>query len=240
MKRHLRFGGLVAAAAVVAAACSSGGASAAPSAAAPRAAAPSAAASGGPASAAPSGAAELTYKGQITYWNTMRDFEAAEVQKQIDKWQALHPGITVKMDLVPFDGADKKYETAANNAQAPDIFRSDVGWTSGFANQGMLLDLTSYFPNASKDFLEAPVQTATYQGKLWGVPQVTDALGLMCNKQVLTTAGLTAPPASWQELATAGAKVTDLANQKYGFYMRGDSYWSQPFIWGWNGFLFKA
>lgn len=237
MNRNLRIAGLVAAVAIVAAACSSGGAS--PTASGAASAAPSAAASGAAPSAAASGG-ELSYKGTITYWNTMRDFEAAEVQKQLDKWQTLHPGITVKMDLVPFDGADKKYETAANNAQAPDLFRSDVGWTSGFANQGMLLDLTSYFPDASKTFLEAPVQTATYQGKLWGIPQVTDALGLMCNKQVLTTAGLTAPPATWQELATAGAKVTDLAAQKYGFYMRGDSYWSQPFIWGWGGFLFKA
>jgi arabinogalactan oligomer/maltooligosaccharide transport system substrate-binding protein len=237
MKRHLRYAGLVAAVAVLAAACTSGGASTAPS------GAPSAVASAAPSaagSAAPSGATELTYKGEITYWNTMRDFEAAEVQKQLDAWQTLHPGITVKMELVPFDGADKKYETAANNAAAPDLFRSDVGWTSGFANQGMLLDLSTYFPNASSEFLEAPVQTATYQGKLWGVPQVTDALGLMCNKQLLTQAGLTAAPASWDELVSAGTKVTDLAAQKYGFYMRGDSYWSQPFIWGWGGYLFEA
>jgi arabinogalactan oligomer/maltooligosaccharide transport system substrate-binding protein len=243
MKRQIRFGGLVAAVAVVAAACSSGTASTAPSADASAAAsaAPSVAACapGAGGSASPGGS-PLSYQGTITYWNTMRDFEAAEVQKQICKWQALHPGITVKHDLTPFDGADKKYETAAKAATAPDLFRSDVGWTSGFANQGFLLDVTSYFPNASKDFLEAPVQTATYQGKLWGVPQVTDALGFMCNKQLLTQAGLTAPPASWQELATAGAKVTDLAAQKYGFYMRGDSYWSQPFIWGWGGYLFEA
>jgi arabinogalactan oligomer / maltooligosaccharide transport system substrate-binding protein len=233
MKRHLRLAGLVAGVAIVAAACSSGGASTAPSAAA--SAVPSAATS-----AAPSGPAELTYKGEISYWNTMRDFEAVEVQKQLDAWQTLHPGITVKMDLKPFDGADKAYETAANNAVAPDLFRSDVGWVSGFANQEMLLDLTSYFPNASSTFLEAPVQTATYQGKLWGVPQVTDALGLMCNKTVLTAAGLSAAPGSWDELVSAGAKVTDLTAQKYGFYMRGDSYWSQPFIWGWGGYLFEA
>ncbi len=34
--------------------------------------------------------------------------------------------------------------------------------------------------------------------------------------------------------------MTDLAAQKYGFYMRGDSYWSQPFIWGWGGTLFTV
>lgn len=240
MKRHLRLAGLVAGVAIVAAACSSGTASTAPSK-APASAAASAAASTA-ASAAPStGTADLAYKGEITYWNTMRDIEAVEVQKQIDAWQTLHPGITIKMTLTPFDGADKKYETAANNKAAPDIFRSDVGWTSGFAAQGMLLDLTSSFPaDFGKQFLAAPFATGTYQGKQWSLPQVTDALGLMCNKKVLGEAGLTAAPTSWDELVSAGTKVTNLSAQKYGFYMRGDSYWSQPFIWGWGGYLFEA
>jgi len=235
MKRHLRLAGLVAGVAIVAAACSTGTASTAPS------KAPSAAPSGAPSTAPSSGTGDLAYKGEITYWNTMRDIEMVEVQKQVDAWQTLHPGITVKMTLTPFDGADKKYETAANNKTAPDIFRSDVGWTSGFAAQGMLLDLTTLFPAGFGDqFLPAPLATGTYQSKLWGVPQVTDALGLQCNKTLLTAAGLTAPPTSWDELVSAGAKVTNLTEQKYGFYMRGDSYWSQPFIWGWGGTLFTA
>lgn len=233
MKRHLRLVGLVAAVAIVAAACSSGTASTAPSGAATKAPGTSAAPS--------TGTAALAYKGEISYWNTMRDIEAVEVQKQIDAWQALHPGITVKTTLTPFDGADKKYETAANNKSAPDIFRSDVGWTSGFAAQGMLLDLTTLFPSGfGAQFLPAPLATGTYQDKLYGVPQVTDALGLMCNKKVLTEASLTAAPKTWDELVAAGAKVTNLTSQKYGFYMRGDSYWSQPFIWGWGGTLFTA
>ncbi len=105
----------------------------------------------------------------------------------------------------------------------------------------MLLDLTSYFPaDFQSQFLPAPMGTALYGGGMYGVPQVTDALGLLCNKTVLTDAGLSAAPTSWDELVTAGTKVTDLAAQKYGFYMRGDSYWSQPFIWGWGGTLFTV
>ncbi len=185
----------------------------------------------------PAGATPLAYKGTITFWNTMRDFEAAEVQKLVDAWCATHPGITVKMDLVPFDGADVKYSTAAKAKTAPDIFRSDVGWVSGFADAGYLLDLTGKI-DSTGDFLEAPLLTGTYQTKIYGAPQVTDALGLQCNKQLLTQAGLSAAPTSWDELVAAGKKVTDLSAKKYGFYMRGDSYWVQPFTWGWGGTLF--
>ncbi len=111
----------------------------------PSAAAPSAA----PSAAAPSAAASsatLAYKGEITFWNTQRDIENVELQKEVQAWQALHPGITVKTDLVPFDGADKKYTDAANAGTAPDIFRADIGWTPTFADAGMLLDLTSLLP----------------------------------------------------------------------------------------------
>ncbi|HEY6056690.1 MAG TPA: extracellular solute-binding protein, partial [Candidatus Limnocylindrales bacterium] len=184
-------------------------------------------------------AGELTYTGTITFWNTMRDFEAKEVQKLIDAWSAQHPGITVKMDLVPFDGADVKYTTAANAGNAPDLFRSDVGWVSGFADAGMLADLTDKVGDTG-DFLEAPLGSVQYQGKIYGVPSVTDALGLQCNKEVLTKAGLSAPPTTWDDLIAKGKTVTDLKGQKYGFYMRGDSYWAQPFIWGWGGTLFTA
>ena len=127
MKRHLRLAGLVASVAIIAAACSSGGgATTAPS--AGGSAAPSTGGSAAPSdggSAAPSAGGALTFQGEITFWNTQRDIENVELQKQVTAWQALHPGITVKTDLVPFDGADKKYTDAANAGSQPDIMRAD-------------------------------------------------------------------------------------------------------------------
>jgi arabinogalactan oligomer/maltooligosaccharide transport system substrate-binding protein len=35
----------------------------------------------------------------------------------------------------------------------------------------------------------------------------------------------------------AGSQIADLENQRYGFYMRGDSYWALPFVWSWGGGL---
>ena len=187
----------------------------------------------------PAATEALTYQGEITIWNTMRDFEIVEVQKLIDAWTAENPGITVKMDPVPFDGADVKYDQAATGKTAPDIFRADIGWTPTFADAGYLLDLTGKIDNIN-DFLVTPLATNSWNGKLYGVPQVTDALGLQCNGELLTEAGLSAPPTTWAELVEKGKAVTDLAAQKYGFYMRGDSYWAQPFIWGWGGTLFEV
>jgi arabinogalactan oligomer / maltooligosaccharide transport system substrate-binding protein len=186
-------------------------------------------------------ASELTYQGEISFWNTMRDIEFNEVQALVEAWQAAHPGISVSHELVPFDFGGvrtTKYLPAADAGTAPDIFRSDVAWTPGFANLGILSDLTPYFTQEElADFLPAPLATTMYQGQLYAVPHVTDALGLMCNRDLLAEAGRSEPPATWAELVEAGQQVTDLDGQRYGFYMRGDSYWALPFIWSWGGGL---
>ena len=88
-----------------------------------------------PVEAAPAApASDLAYQGDITFWNTMRDFEFVHVQSLVDQWMEAHPGITVKHDLVPFDFGGvrtTKYLPAALNGTAPDIFRSDVGLDAG-------------------------------------------------------------------------------------------------------------
>ncbi len=183
-------------------------------------------------------ASELGYQGEITFWNTMRDFEMAEVQKLIDAWTAAHPGITVKHEPQSFDNARANYQNAAPVGTAPDILRADIGWTIGFADDGFLLDLSDIADTS--DFIATPLETATWKGGIYGLPHVTDALGLQCNQAVLGEAGLETAPATWDELVAAGATVTDLDNQRYGYYMRGDSYWAQPFIWSWGGSLYEV
>jgi arabinogalactan oligomer/maltooligosaccharide transport system substrate-binding protein len=184
-------------------------------------------------------ASELAYQGEITFWNTMRDFELAEVQKLIDAWTAAHPGISVKHTAQSFDTARADYQNAAPAGTAPDILRADIGWTIGFADEGYLLELGSVVSDLD-DYIPVPLATATWKGGVYGLPHVTDALGLQCNKALLAEAGLDAAPATWQELVDAGSTITDLAAQKYGFYMRGDSYWAQPFTWGWGGTLYEV
>ncbi len=183
-------------------------------------------------------ATDLEYQGEITFWNTMRDFEMAEVQKLIDAWEEVHPGISVKHEPQSFDNARANYQNAAPVGTAPDILRADIGWTIGFADDGYLLDLSDKVDLS--DFVTGPLETSSWKGGVYGVPHVTDALGLQCNGELLAEAGLDAAPATWDELVAAGANVTDLANQQYGFYMRGDSYWSQPFIWAWGGQLYTV
>ena len=75
-----------------------------------------------------------------------------------------------------------------------DVFRSDVIWTAEFASQGWLYDLTPYVESIKDRFIPAPLETATYDGKIWGSPQYTNSAFIYYRTDKIDQA-----PATWQE-----------------------------------------
>ncbi len=172
--------------------------------------------------------------GTITWWDTSdATNEAPAFKKLVADFEAKYPKIKVEYVNVPFDQAQQKFKTAASTGKgAPDVLRSDVGWTPGFAQLGYLKDLTGTPAlDKSEDFLEGPLKNAAYQGKTYGVPQVTDTLGLLYNKELLAKAGVEKPPATWQEVKDAAAKIKDKTGAA-GIGLSPDSYYSLPFLYG--------
>ncbi|WP_414169439.1 extracellular solute-binding protein [Streptoverticillium reticulum] len=174
--------------------------------------------------------------GTVTWWDTSdATNEAPAFKKLVTAFEAKYPKIKVDYVNVPFDQAQQKFKTAASTGKgAPDVLRSDVGWTPGFAQLGYLKDLTGT-PALDKqdDFLEGPLKNAAYQGKTYGVPQVTDTLGLLYNKDLFQKAGIDKPPANWQEVKDAAQKIKDRTGAG-GIGLSPDSYYSLPFLYGEN------
>jgi len=139
------------------------------------------------------------------------------------------------MVTVPFDQHGAKFTTAAQAGQAPDVMRADTAPdVQGWAAQGLLTDLTSLISAADKkDFVQAAFAGAQYQGKAYAVPQTVDALALFYNKSMFKAKGLKSPPTTLAELRKDCQKF---GSQK-GIALRGDSYWVQPWIWGYGGGL---
>jgi arabinogalactan oligomer/maltooligosaccharide transport system substrate-binding protein len=175
----------------------------------------------------------------ITYWYTEGTAEAPIITQLISTFQQDNPTIKVNAQLVAFDGAHDKFATAAQNGSAPDVLRSDVGWNTEFAANKYLYDITKYVGAQDKsDYLQAPMAYATWQGKLYGLPQVTDFLVLYYNKKALSDGGITAAPATWGDFDAANKKLT--TGGKFGWTFQGGSYFAQPFIFSFGGGLFDT
>ncbi|WP_037569955.1 extracellular solute-binding protein [Phaeacidiphilus oryzae] len=173
--------------------------------------------------------------GTITYWDTSdATAEAPAYQALIKQFEAKYPKIHVNYVNVPFANVEQKFKTAAQSGKgAPDVMRADVGLVDEYATLGYLapLDGTRAVADTPADFLKGPEQTAKVNGKTYGVPSVTDTLGLLYNKALFKKAGIAAPPKTWQELISDSAVIKQKTGA-YGTYLNPDSYFLLPFLYG--------
>jgi arabinogalactan oligomer/maltooligosaccharide transport system substrate-binding protein len=178
----------------------------------------------------------------LTYWDTMNDQERVVMQEIIDSCEAT-AGVDVTYEYVPFSEAQANFRTAAQAGNAPDILRSEIAWGPEYAALGYLVDLTDWVSEEERaGYLAAPLNYNTWGGRLWGLPQVTDAPALIYNKALFEQAGLdpAAPPTTMEELRAAAEAIAALGTEDapiYGIATLWDVYPFQAFMWAYGGDL---
>ncbi len=180
--------------------------------------------------------------GTVTFWDTSDPTNEAPAYKTlIAQFEAKYPKIKVNYVNKSFSTAENAFKTAAGaQSGAPDVFRSDIGWVPALAQAGYLqkLDGTAALSDAS-DYLSGPAATTKYQGATYAVPQVTDAIGLLYNKALLTKAGISAAPTTWAELKT-DAQAIKAKTGASGVFLNSSSYFFLPFLYGEGGDMVDA
>ena len=104
-----------------------------------------------------------------------------------------------------------------------DIIGGDVIWPAQFAASGYIADLSDRFTDADA-FLPGPIQSNTYDGKIWGVPWYTDAGLLYYRQDLLEQSGFSEPPKTWDELKEMALKAKQDAGTEMGFAFQGAEY----------------
>ncbi|MFD9005592.1 extracellular solute-binding protein [Streptomyces sp. NPDC059582] len=169
----------------------------------------------------------------ITWWDTSNATnEAPTYQALVKEFEAANKNIKVKYVNVPFDQAQNKFDTAAGASGAPDILRSEVGWTPAFAKKGYFLPLdgTEALADQAK-FKSNLITQAQYDGKTYGVPLVTDTLALVYNKQLFQKAGIAEAPKTWDDLKKDAATIKAKTGVD-GYWGSTQAYYAQSFLYG--------
>ena len=136
-------------------------------------------------------------EGKLVIWiNGDKGYNGlAEVGKKFEK----DTGVSVLVEHP--DKLEEKFSQVASTGDGPDI----VFWAhdrfGGYAQAGLLAELTP-----SKEFKEKFVDFAwdaeVYNGKIIGYPVAIESLSLIYNKDLVPT-----PPASWEEIVKLDAKL---------------------------------
>ncbi|MEU7005289.1 ABC transporter substrate-binding protein [Streptomyces sp. NPDC046332] len=164
------------------------------------------------ASGAPSGGAERAGgRGPMTL-ATAGDL-TGYLARVLEGWNRAHPAERVTVVELP-DSADETRAQMITDLKSGegrfDLLNIDVAWTSEFAAAGWIAPLErGRFPLES--FLPPVVDTATYDGRLYAVPYVTNAGMLFYRKDVLDREGQR-PPRTWAELERQARTIAP----KYG------------------------
>ncbi|MEU4425344.1 extracellular solute-binding protein [Actinoplanes sp. NPDC024001] len=173
---------------------------------------------------------------ELTWWDTSdAKNEGPAFKELITKFNQTYPKVKINYQSVPFGDAQNKFKTAAQaKTGAPDILRAEVAWVPEFASLGHLyaLDGSDLLADES-DYLEAPLASNKFDGKTYGVPQVTDSLALLYNKELVEKAGVTVPK-TWAELKTAAQTIKSKTGTD-GLYVNAAGYFTLPFMYGEGG-----
>jgi multiple sugar transport system substrate-binding protein len=150
------------------------------------------------------------------------------LQKLIDQFNKQSKDIKVTWRPMPAS-ASQYFDQLRTQFQAQDasltLIGGDVIWPAQFAANGYILDLSDRFTEDMRSkFLEGPVASNTYEGKVYGVPWYTDAGLLYYRKDLLEKAGFSEPPKTWDELKEQAQKVMQDEGTKFGFVFQGAEY----------------
>lgn len=148
-------------------------------------------------------------------------------QPVIAAFEKAHPDIEVVAEPGPdFGSYLTKLQAEFAAGLAPDVFKVSGAFLSYLARTGALLDLQPYLERSQVN-LNNYLPTGDifrYRGRIYGMGDAFDFVGLLYNQDLFDQAGLAVPNANWtwENLRQAAAKLTVRSGdevRRYGTYI---------------------
>ncbi|HJP76479.1 MAG TPA: extracellular solute-binding protein [Pseudonocardiaceae bacterium] len=181
-----------------------------------------------------SGPVTLTFWG--TYGNGGNKSETDALNKVIiPAFEKQHPNIKINYVDVPYSSLEQKLETGAAGGELPDLIRSDITWVPKFASLGVFAQLDGTMPNfdalAKADY-PGTLAADKWNGHYYGLPLDTNTRVLISNQTALTSAGVTAPPSTFEALQS---DASALAAKKISVFADSNLQAWDVLPWIWSG-----
>ncbi|MEV5122469.1 sugar ABC transporter substrate-binding protein [Streptomyces decoyicus] len=162
----------------------------------------------------------------LTYWasNQGPNVEADKkiLGPELKKFER-QTGIEVKLEVIPWPDLLNRILTATTSGQGPDVLNIGNTWSASLQATGALLpwDKENLDAIGGRGRFLAPALDATgVAGKdPAAIPLYSLAYALYYNKQMFKDAGISKPPATWDELVADGKRITK--NGKWGLGAEG-------------------
>lgn len=169
--------------------------------------------------------AQVLAKTQINaLFMTQAAYSENDIRAMTTDFIRQHPDIDVNLEFVPYEALHDKIVAARGaGGNGYDVVLFDAIWPAEFTKFGLLQDVTARInPDDSKKIFPGAMSTVTYQDKVWGLPWILDTKYLYYNKAMLSKAGITTPPQTWQQVEQQSEILKQKGIVKY------------PLVWSWS------
>lgn len=148
-------------------------------------------------------------KADLVWWKVFNDTPQTRVL--IEQFKSANQGVNIKFVQKDIETYEEELLEALAAGEGPDIFSIHNDWLPRHQTKMMpapesVFDLRDFRQN----FVEVLETDLISAGKVYAVPLSIDVLALFYNKELLASAGLVFPPATWDELVNIVPRLTRL------------------------------
>jgi raffinose/stachyose/melibiose transport system substrate-binding protein len=167
----------------------------------------------------------------IEWWHISKDDPGKTLFKGIaDAYMTAHPNVKINITVLENEAFKTKLTTAMQSGTPPDLFQSWGGGTmAAQADAGMLKDITADVASWKDTVNGGAMSIYSYNGKQYGIPWDMGMIGFWYNKAAFTKAGITAPPATWDEYLADVTKLKDSGIAPLA--IAGKDMWPSMHLW---------
>ena len=180
----------------------------------------------------------LTRSGTITIWHGYEGTYLDSKKAIYDAYTKLYPSVTI--NLVHKPTLTDAVTAAAGASQGPDI----IAWVDDQIGKWQKLEaikpIDAYVDKSymNSQFSQAAVDAATFDGKIYGMPESVEAITLLYNKKLVNATDV---PKTADALVTFAKNYANSKPGNYGVVWNPkDAYFQAPWIYGSGGFYVKA
>ncbi|MEI3599247.1 MULTISPECIES: ABC transporter substrate-binding protein [unclassified Oceanobacillus] len=153
----------------------------------------------------------------VSIWYYYSGKQQELFNKLIEEYNESQDQYQLEGEYIPFGDTKKQLSVGSAGDTLPDMVIIDVVDNAAFAAQGVFEDITEKVEEwgEADKLYEGPLESATYDGRYYGLPVGSNALGLFYNEDLFEEAGIDSVPETWDELKEVAEKLS--TNETKGF-----------------------
>ncbi|MFD4242960.1 extracellular solute-binding protein [Streptomyces sp. NPDC058525] len=168
------------------------------------------------------GCANVDDRGEVTLRLVAADYEVADQSDSTERYwadliaafESAHTGITVEVEIVPWDRVDRHVAAMVKTGHAPDV--AQIASYAEFAARGELYSADQLLSvPVEANFLPQFAAAGQQERTQYGMPFSASTRLLLYNQNLFAEAGVDEPPATWDELRAAATQLKSRTDAPY-------------------------